>query len=289
MKKIIQIVPLMVVGVMMLPQVTHPQRRTITVAIADFRNSTGRFVNDRLQKTVPEVLKTELAQTGAVTVLERSRLEGIFQEQALAQSGVLDAYEAQKVGKLIGAHYVISGEITRAGDRLRIDAHIVSVETGEVVGEKVTGPDEAAVEAMVRILANNIVFNLSGQGHAIQQARVHRYPYVYPLLCAAGAGLGAGWLQHQYRENYDAYRQAGTIDRIVKSYDHANAYFRARNYALGVTTLCLGAGITLWLKNRHHRNLILATGKSQRGDAFVWAPAIDPHHHRIGINIYWMY
>lgn len=83
MKLILRIIFLLSSGCFFLASAVFPQRQTVVVAITDFRNSTGRFVNDRLQKTVPEVLKTELAQTGAVRVIECNRLEANVNEQAL--------------------------------------------------------------------------------------------------------------------------------------------------------------------------------------------------------------
>ncbi|MBN2354726.1 hypothetical protein JXO59_01365 [candidate division KSB1 bacterium] len=265
------------------------QNQALTIAIADFRNSTGRFVNDRLEKTVPELLKTELAQTRALTVVERSRLEAIFNEQALGQSGVLDTYRAQQVGRLVGAQYVISGELTRTGDRFRVDAHIVRVETGEVVGEKVTGPNEGAIEAMIRILAQNIAYNLTGQGKTVLKDRVHRYPYHWPLICAVGTGIAAGILHSNYERHYQDYRSARSLDEMTRSYDDANKNYRARNYVIGAAVLCLSTGVTLWLKNRHQGNMIIAQGQRIGSGRLVCTPAFDPSCNFIGINITWMH
>ena len=54
----------------------------ITVAVSDFTNSTGRFRYDEFEKSIPEMLKTDLSRIGDIVVVERSKLEAILQEQA---------------------------------------------------------------------------------------------------------------------------------------------------------------------------------------------------------------
>ena len=71
---------------------------------------------------------------------------------------------AQKVGQLAGAEYIITGEINRIGNQLRIDAHLLKVATGQVLGEKITGRNIESVEPMVKLLAQNLIFNLTGKG-----------------------------------------------------------------------------------------------------------------------------
>src|SRR5574341_798262 len=64
---------------------------TITLAVLDFKNNSGLFSHDVLEKSVPEMLKTELSGSGSgLFVVERQKLEALLQEQALGQTGALD-------------------------------------------------------------------------------------------------------------------------------------------------------------------------------------------------------
>ena len=84
--------------------------------------------------------------------MDRERLEDIRSELALQQSGEVDTATVQRMGKLLGVSYLITGKITRfacqatqAGMTLlgtgvkrvsfngRLDIRLVSVETGEVL------------------------------------------------------------------------------------------------------------------------------------------------------------
>ncbi|MDZ7343138.1 MAG: CsgG/HfaB family protein, partial [candidate division KSB1 bacterium] len=72
----------------------------ITVAVLNFKNASGRFAFDDLEKSIPEMLKTELSQAPLrLLVVERGKLEAILQEQALAQTGAIDEKAAQTVGQ----------------------------------------------------------------------------------------------------------------------------------------------------------------------------------------------
>jgi TolB-like protein len=80
------------------------------------------------------MLISDLTSHEGWQVVERDRLEAVLAEQKLGQSGKLDKNTAVKLGKLLGARYIIVGGYFDLMGALRIDARIVSVETGEVLG-----------------------------------------------------------------------------------------------------------------------------------------------------------
>src|SRR3972149_11700655 len=99
------------------------ETQSLTIAIANFKNNTGMYSHTILEKTIPELLKTELSGYKNITVVERSKIESVLEEQALGQTGIIEDDQVQKVGMLIGAQFVITGEMTQVDERLRLDAH----------------------------------------------------------------------------------------------------------------------------------------------------------------------
>lgn len=121
-----------------------------------------------------DMLVTELTQLGKgkFRMVERERLEEIRGELAFQQSGEVDTATVQKIGKLLGVKYMITGKVTRfaykesgisggwglgalvgkatgsglagavAGDMKlkkasftgRLDLRMIEVETGEILG-----------------------------------------------------------------------------------------------------------------------------------------------------------
>ncbi len=261
------------------------QTEKVTVAISDFENSTGLFSNSELEKSVPEMLKTDLSQYEKIIVLERSKIQSVFQEHALIQSGVIDPEQAQKVGELVGARFVLTGEISKVGDRYRLDTHLVDVESGKVFGEKVTGPNLNSLESMVRVLANNIIVNLTGEGK--RQTRVKVRDYYAPWVLAAGVGTGivSVMMHSSYKDNWEKYENAARLNEFDDYYDKANKSYKARNAMVGVTLGIITVGTTLWLKNKSQGNEILAQRADKEKLEYVLLPYYNFNERAIGVQL----
>ena len=277
---------LIVIAVSFLTIGSTSAAQEITVAVADFTNGTGQFRLDSFEKSVPEMLKTELSRIGSIVVVERSKLESVLAEQALNQTGVIDIEDAQKVGQLVGAQYVISGEITWVQSRLRLDAHIVQTQTGKVVGEKVTGPNEQVIEKMVSVLANNIVHNLSGTGFRTISLKIKNHYAPWVLLSAGVSGAVALSFNSVYKEHWQNYEDTTKLNEFDCHYDKANSNYKARNTMLGVTGALLAIGISLWLHNSSENNKILAQS-IPNNEEIRWAitPYSDPLTKGFGVQL----
>jgi curli biogenesis system outer membrane secretion channel CsgG len=58
------------------------------------------------------MLTNELAATGAFSMVERSKLEHVLDEQNLAAAGRIEPGTGAKMGKLVGAQYLVMGTVT---------------------------------------------------------------------------------------------------------------------------------------------------------------------------------
>lgn len=86
-----------------------------------------------LAKGLAQMLIADLADAPALRLVERDRLEAVLGEQKLQQSKSLDRKTAVRVGKLLGARYLVLGSVVKLGAMVRMNARIVAVETGEIV------------------------------------------------------------------------------------------------------------------------------------------------------------
>lgn len=150
------------------------------LAILDFPAANDAFACEgwhnhqpKLNDVLRELFTTEVSERsqGKMRLVERARMKDIKGELEFQQSGDVDASTAQKVGKLLGAKYMLTGKITRfackagnvktgwgvghvvgkltksdfAGDVAgsvemrkvsfsgRLDARLIEVETGEIL------------------------------------------------------------------------------------------------------------------------------------------------------------
>ena len=64
---------------------------------------------------IAEMLVTALSDTRKYTLIERAKLEAVMDEQKLGASGAVTAQTAAKIGRLLGAQYIITGAVTEFG------------------------------------------------------------------------------------------------------------------------------------------------------------------------------
>jgi TolB-like protein len=259
----------------------------VPVAVLEFQNASGVPGMEPLCTLVPEMLKTELSRSLAIKVLERTALEGVLQELALAQSGLLNEQEAVTVGQMAGARYVIQGTISRSGRALRLDAHIVEVNTGTVVGEKVEGRDGSALPQMVGLLARNIIYDLTGEGQRRQQVRVRTYPVSFALGGTLVCGIAALVTHLNYRDAHDEYQRATRLADFDRTYERANNYLKARNVLLGVTGVGAAVTISLLGADKAGSNYVVAAAQPPQESKVVLQPVWDDEGLQLGLSVRW--
>ena len=88
---------------------------------------------DALQKGMAAMIISELAANPGARVVERDELQRLLEEQNLGASGRVDDATAAKVGKLVGARYVVTGTFIDFYGDFRVDLHLVNVETSEIM------------------------------------------------------------------------------------------------------------------------------------------------------------
>jgi len=86
------------------------------------------------------MLITDLSNVKSIQIVEREKLESLLKEIELGESKFMDESTAKKLGKGLGASYMLTGSYLIMGETIRIDARLVNVATGEVsMGEEITG------------------------------------------------------------------------------------------------------------------------------------------------------
>ena len=88
---------------------------------------------DALQKGMAAMIISELAANPGARVVEREELQRLLDEQNPGASGRVDDATAAKLGKLVGARYVVTGTFVDFYGDFRVELHLVNVETSEIV------------------------------------------------------------------------------------------------------------------------------------------------------------
>lgn len=104
------------------------------VAVLDFNNGSIQPELAPLSKGFADMLITQLGTNTRIRVVERANLQHILDEQKLSATGQVDAATAVRIGKLLGATYMITGGfITDPKRIMQINVRAFEVETGKII------------------------------------------------------------------------------------------------------------------------------------------------------------
>ena len=102
------------------------------IAVIEFSDLEGNVT--QFGKYLAEELITRLFRTKKFEVVERQLLNKVLSEQKLGITGLIDDESAISIGKILGVDAIVSGSITDLGKSLKVNARIISTETGKVFG-----------------------------------------------------------------------------------------------------------------------------------------------------------
>ncbi len=137
------------------------------VAILPFTDLAGSTT--QLGQLLAEEITNQLfiRRDGRFEVVERSKIDAIWQEQELGAEGWLSSETIGGVGSLVGADAVLTGTLAELEDRLRINARLMAVPSGKLFATASTFMLKTGLgEGMLSPVATN-----GGQGSGGMQAK----------------------------------------------------------------------------------------------------------------------
>lgn len=103
----------------------------LRIAVFEFKQRSGYYSAwHDLAISLSDMMITKLINSGRLEVVERSQLNRIMEERALAQSGVVEEKEAITAAQLAGADIVLVGSAGIAGEKIEADARIIDLKSG---------------------------------------------------------------------------------------------------------------------------------------------------------------
>ncbi len=113
-----------------LPSTTEKKRTIAVWYIEDL--SPKKIPLDMRDVLMVEIIETLKKKRTYDEVIERKRLDLILGELRLGNEKFVDEETRLKVGKMVGARYMVFGSYQVHGNIMRIDLRLVEVETGAV-------------------------------------------------------------------------------------------------------------------------------------------------------------
>lgn len=107
------------------------------IAVLPFNNGgsygQGKEDFEALERGIAGMMISELSANPAARVVEREQIQRLLDEQNLGAQNRVDAATAAKIGKLVGARYMVMGTFVDFYGDFRVDVRLINTETGEVV------------------------------------------------------------------------------------------------------------------------------------------------------------
>jgi TolB-like protein len=121
--------------VAVLPGVVQAQAKPV-IAVMYFENNTigrDRADYDGIGKGIAELIITDMAANSNVRVVERERVQALLVEQNLTKEKHIDPQTAIRIGKIIGAQYMITGGLQSDGrGNFALTSRVINVETSQI-------------------------------------------------------------------------------------------------------------------------------------------------------------
>lgn len=99
--------------------------------------SSGTSIDEGTKIAVREIISSTIVNTGKYSIVERSLLEKVMEEQQFSNSGAVDDMQATEIGKLAGANKIVLSVVTLTGGRNMISIKIIDVMTATIERQKV--------------------------------------------------------------------------------------------------------------------------------------------------------
>jgi TolB-like protein len=127
---------LVLAAALSLPAMIQAQAKPVVAVLYFDNNSIGKDRADYegVGKGIAELLINDMAQNPNVKVVERDRVQALLTEQNMTKAGSVDAQTAIKLGKIVGAQYMIYGGFMSDGKgSFVLTGRATNVETGAIV------------------------------------------------------------------------------------------------------------------------------------------------------------
>jgi TolB-like protein/tetratricopeptide (TPR) repeat protein len=142
--------------------ITPCPAKQMNILVHPFEN-TGDKAYSWLSAGMTETVITDLMRIQNISVVSNQDRKKILEEMKFIFSGLVEEDKMIKLGKLTGANVIFTGSYLVSGDRIRVHARLVNVETGKVESStKIDGTLNGIFD-----LQDKVVFTLMGETEKI--------------------------------------------------------------------------------------------------------------------------
>ena len=173
------IIALVIIGVViwrLIPQEEAALPPTIekSVAVISFENQTGDTAHDYLQKAIPNLLITNLEQTGYLYVATWERLHDLCKQLDTEDGEFIDRELGMELCRMDGVKALVQGSFTKAGEMFATDIKVLEVKTGRLLtSTRSTGRGvESILQTQIDDLSKEIALGIGISDSDVEAAQI---------------------------------------------------------------------------------------------------------------------
>ena len=133
-----------------------------SIAILYFKNNTGKEDLNYLSESLPSLLINDLSQSKYLHVLTTDRMVGVLKKQNLLDVDSYSTDDLRKVAEQSGAHYLLSGDYTMAGDTIIINVLLQTGDAEQIISNfRAEGEGERGIPTIVDNITRRVKTDLN--------------------------------------------------------------------------------------------------------------------------------
>ncbi|MDH4271345.1 MAG: tetratricopeptide repeat protein, partial [Candidatus Aminicenantes bacterium] len=143
-----------------------------SIAVISFKNQTGDPAYDYLEEAIPNLLITNLENTGHFHVATWERMQDILKQMGVKEARIIDSDLGFELCRREGIKAIAIGSFTKAGDVFRTDVKVLDAETKDLLksdNTKGTGVD-SILDSQIDSLSREISLGLGLEKAKIEAA-----------------------------------------------------------------------------------------------------------------------
>jgi class 3 adenylate cyclase/tetratricopeptide (TPR) repeat protein len=105
----------------------------IPIAVISFENQTGDESLDYLQKAIPNLIITNLEQSGLFQTIPWERMEDVMDQLGSKDAHYINASMGFEICRKVGYPFIVTGSFVKAGEVFVTDVKVLDVETKQII------------------------------------------------------------------------------------------------------------------------------------------------------------
>ena len=146
----------------------------VALAILPFRNASGNESDDWMSSSIADMLSTDIGQSSHLRAVPTDRLQQVLSDLRIGPETLIDPDTLRRVAEFGNADIVVSGQFSRFGDQIVIDANIRDLKHNQTIPIKAQALAKD-LPAAIDSLADSVRKNLSLAPNVVDELKAQSF------------------------------------------------------------------------------------------------------------------